>query len=420
MANNILNHMASREFFLNADFDAVLRGGPSLLDTTDATYLHEMAWHYLFAGTPGDSLIVHRPLPGDFLAYLSAKGMEPPRQVLHPGLTPDSTFMPFGWNAQSESLSLRYAEPPPHPDLRIVKIANSRAFSLEIERDLIGEEHPEGGHLFVTLPALEGFLALRSEPLGWVVKGDHGHAGTANLRVPSGPPSGENRARLVSLFRDHGRVVAEPWQERLLDMSVSFRVGKLGMMSGFRGHALLNSRDGAFLGVKILPSHRPPEPWDEPLEASAGELAKVLDALGYYGPVGVDAYVWNSPQGPKLRTIVDINARLSMALPAHGLADRLPGKTLLWMWSKPRKLNLPFVSEVSEGNVYNNPYTAFDAVLGRHAFDPVTCNGILAVSPLALPEGQVRPKRTGFLFSADDEAGLGKLQAAFSRSLGRA
>jgi len=56
----------------------------------------------------------------------------------------------------------------------------------------------------------------------------------------------ENRAHLVSLFRDHGRVVAEPWQERLLDMSVSFQVGKGGFMSGFRGHALLNSATAPF------------------------------------------------------------------------------------------------------------------------------------------------------------------------------
>jgi hypothetical protein len=191
-------------------------------------------------------------------------------------------------------------------------------------------------------------------------------------------------------------------------MSVNFRVGKHGALSDFRGHVLLNSRDGAFLGVKILSTRRPPEPWDIALEAASGELAKALDALGYFGPVGVDAYVWNSPQGPRLRPLVDLNARLSMALPAHGLADRLPGKTLLWMWSKPRKLDLPW------------DYAAFDARLGAHAFDAETRTGILAVSPLSLPDGTARPKRVGFLFSADDEDGLSVLQAGFAKALGRA
>ncbi|MEO6095730.1 MAG: hypothetical protein ABIW76_08630 [Fibrobacteria bacterium] len=415
--------MTSREFHLNADFDASLRGAKSLLETSDPTYLHEMAWHFLFAAAETDSLIVHRPLPPDFLVYLAGRGLGLPRIVLHPEFTPGSRFCPFGWTPQTEALSLRYAQPDAHPDLRIVQVANSRAFNLEVERgwgEAWGEargqskgkraEREPPGYLFGALADLENFLAARSEPLGWVIKGDHGHAGTGNRRVPSGALAEADRAPLAALFRDHGRVVAEPWHDRLLDMSVQFRVGKGGAISGFRGHVLLNSRDGAFLGVKILPGLRPPEPWDEVLEASAGELGRVLDDLGYFGPVSADAYVRNSPQGPRLRPVVDINARLSMALPAHGLADRLPGKSLLWMWSKPRKLNLPAPF---------TGYSDFEARLGAHAFDPDTRNGILAVSPLSIPGSGIRPKRVGFLFSADDEAGLARLQTAFAKALGR-
>jgi hypothetical protein len=162
----------------------------------------------------------------------------------------------------------------------------------------------------------------------------------------------------------------------------------------------------------------PPEPWAPALLASASALARALDAIGYFGPVSVDAYVFSSPEGPRLRPTVDINARHSMALPAHGLADRLPGRTLLWMWSKPRKLDLPA------------DYQSFEARLGVHAFRRETGTGILAVSPLALDAGgesggeavkskAIRPKRVGFLFSADDEEGLARLQSGFARALGR-
>jgi hypothetical protein len=412
--------LRSREFYLNADFDPSLRGAPSLLETADPTYLHEMSWHYLFAAGAGDSLIVHRELPGDFLEYLDAKGLALPRLVLHPAFTPSSLFTPFGWNPHAEGLAARYADIPAHPDPRIVRVANSRAFNLEVEREWGGPDVQ--GRLFRTLESLEDFLISAQEPLGWVAKGNHGHAGTANRRVPSGPPAEADRAALAALFDGHGQVVLEPWHERLLDMSVGFTVGKAGVIRDFRGHVLLNSRDGAFLGVKILPGRRPPEPWDQALEASAEELGKALDALGYFGPVGVDAYIRNSPRGPRLRPLVDINARHSMSLPAHGLADRIPGKTLLWMWSKPRKLDLP------------PGYREFDARLGKLAFDPATREGILAVSPLSYAEGRkhpgdgrsrpgdgsVRPKRVGFLLSAGDDAGLEVLQAGFSRALGRA
>jgi hypothetical protein len=411
--------LQSREFYLNADFDPSLRGAPSLLESADPTYLHEMSWHYLFAAGAGDSLIVHRELPGDFLAYLESKGLALPRLVLHPAFTPASLFSPFGWNAHAQGLSARYAEGPAHPDLRIVRIANSRAFNLEVEREWGGADAL--GRLFQSLDTLETFLAARDEPLGWVAKGDHGHAGTANRRVPSGPLREADHVALAALFAGHGQVVLEPWHERLMDMSVGFTVGKAGVIRDFRGHILLNSRDGAFLGVRILPGRRPPEPWDLALEACAEELGRALDTLGYFGPVGMDAYVWNSPGGPRLRTLVDINARRSMSLPAHGLADRMPGKTLLWMWSKPRKLDLP------------SGYAEFDKRLDGLAFNPLTREGILAVSPLSYADGRSHsdrgrkhpdqgrkhPKRVGFLLSAGDDAGLDALQAGFSRALGR-
>ncbi|MDB5049769.1 MAG: hypothetical protein JWO30_2840 [Fibrobacteres bacterium] len=412
--------MPSLEFYLNSDFDLSLRGRPSLLESPDPTFVHEMAWHFLFAGGKSDSLIVHRPLPGDFLAYLAEKGLALPRIVVHPDYSAQSVFTPFGWNAHAEGLAERYAGQPAHPDSAAVKTANSRVFSLAWERECAGAEPPGGyGSLFVSLPELEDFLHGRAEPEGWVVKGNHGHAGTANRRVPSGPLAEVDRQALAQLLEEHGCVVAEPWQQRLMDMSVNFSVEKGGALKAFRGHQLLNSRDGAFLGVKILPTRMPPEPWSRDLRASASALAKALDAIGYFGPVSVDAYVFSSPAGPRLRPTVDINARHSMALPAHGLADRLPGKTLLWMWSKPRKLDLP------------GDYRSFDARLGAHAFRRDTGTGILAVSPLALEapggtgpvaasKGQaLRPKRVGILFSAEDEEGLARLQSGFSRAMGR-
>ncbi len=386
-----------------------------MLASRKATFVHEMAWHYLFAGGPQDSLIVHRPLPGGFLAYLAEKGFRPPRQVLHPAFSLTAAFTPFGWDRHAEGLAARYSRPPAHPALATVKTANSRAFSLELE--LAGDTADPAllesyGSLCVSLEGLEGSLAARPLPMGWVAKGDHGHAGTANRRIAAYPLNQEERRALAGLFAEHGRVVLEPWQERLMDMSVNFTVAPGGAIEDFRGHQLVNSRDGAFLGVKIAPSRMPPEAWREKLHASALAVAAALDAIGYFGPVSVDAYAWNSLAGPRLRPIVDINARHSMALPAHGLAARLPGKTVLWTWSKPRKLDLP------------PDYGSLDERLGGDAFRPATGRGILAVSPIrfeAGPSGNdpLRPKRVGFLLSADGEEDLLRLQSGFAKALGR-
>ncbi len=381
--------------------------------------MHEMAWHFLFAPRQGDSLILHRPLPGDFVAYLTSKGFDLPEIRPHPDYSPESIFTPFGWNAHAEELSRRYRNQPPHPSFSAVKIANSRAFSLALEKTWAKEEAEASGKAdtlaeyatefssFEDWEALEKFLEKNPRPSGWVVKGDHGHAGTANRRIPDGPLGSEDRKILALILEGHGKVVVEPWHARILDMAASFLVEPDGSITGFRGHELFNSRDGAFLGVKIFPDRRPPAPWDKDLEKTAVKLGRALHDLGYFGPVSMDAYVHETDQaggqGPRLRPLVDINARLSMAWPIHGLAERLPGKTLLWIWSKPRKLSLP------------DDYRALDQRLGRWAFDPVNKTGILPVSPLS-----PKPKRIGFLFSADGEEDLASMRQAFATALGRA
>ena len=388
-----------------------------------------MSQHFLFAAMPGESVILHGLPPPAFLEYLGEKRLELPAMLAYPAFSPSARFTPFGWNAHSERLNLRYAAPTPHPSLEAVREANSRVFSHALERDTALE-----GGLFDSLPALESHLRAYPNAAGWVAKGEHGHAGTANRRLSGATPgeaalSEAERRDLELLFRQDRWVALEPWHERLLDMSASFQVDEDGCIREFRGHELVNSRDGAFLGVKLTPSGQPPDPWREGLTDAAERLGKALRGIGYFGPVSMDAYVRATPAGPVLRPWVDINARLSMALPAHGLARRLPGRHLLWLWAKPRKLALP------------GGYAALKAAFGPADFDPETRRGILAVSPLeapaagtwgggALDSGNVvrtgdrphltgRPRRVAFLLCAPDAEDLAVLRADFHKALGR-
>lgn len=403
-----------------------------------------MSQHFLFAAMAGESVLMHGLPPPAFLEYLAEKRLDVPAVIAYPAFTPSARFTPFGWNAHAERLNLRYADPAPHPPLEAVREANSRVFSHALESGHVLESRSRDGGaadisagdapggLFDSLPALESHLRAHPRAAGWVAKGEHGHAGTANRRL-SGATLGEDERRdLELLFRQDRWVALEPWHERLLDMSANFHVDAEGGIREFRGHELVNSRDGAFLGVRLAPGGQPPDPWREGLLEAAERLGKALRGIGYFGPVSMDAYARATPAGPVLRPWVDINARLSMALPAHGLARRLPGRHLLWLWAKPRKLSLP------------GGYDALKAALGPADFDPETRRGILAVSPLEalsagtastvsgershatgranatsreLPTG--RPKRVAFLLCAPEEADLVTLRTAFQRALGR-
>jgi len=414
-----------REYFVNTDFDSSLcvakengdvsekrnAGGEaspanSPAETPDNAYLREMPWHFMFAAHSDESVLVHLPLPPDFRAYLQAKGMSLPHTVLHPAFTPEAEFVPFGWNAQAVKLAARYARPPEVPDLAAVKTANARAFALDLERAWFPGTCR--GRVIENMSALIDFLSTRSESEGWVAKGDHGYAGTANRRLTGGPLSEEDVPRIEPLFAAHGSVVLEPWDDRLLDMAMLFRVTAQGTAEEFGGHGLRNSRDGAFLGVEVAPDRMPPASWSDELRDHAARLAIALSRLGYIGPVGVDAYVHRTPAGPGLRPLVDINARLSMAMPAHGLAHRLPKRFIRWSWHKPRKLRMPA------------SYAELETLLGSMAFDAKKREGILAVSPLFREDGtDAKPKRVGFALIAADATGLESLQSAFDLGLGR-
>ena len=411
----------AREFFFNGDFDTTLRGRPSALDSGEPTYLHEMAVHFLFACEGDDSLILFQALPEDFIGYLAAKGIVCPRVVQHPAFTQEAAFTPFGWNAQAEALNRRTPNPTSHPDLEIVRAVNSRVFSRDLEKTWGGGVSEQGG-LYASWEALEAGLAAQEAPPagGWVIKAVHGHAGTANRRLRPVMESWDrvNRIAVQSFLEDGGQVVAEPWQDRLMDLGINFILEPGGDIHSLCGHELQNSRDGAFLGLIIHPSGRVPEPWADPLEAAARSLAAALHARGYFGPVSLDAYVWQAPGGSRLRPLVDINARYSMALPAHGWARRLPSKILCWTWFSSKKLHLPAT------------YAELDARLGAWAFAAGRGTGILATSPLRLPPAYTeavavaapvtrRARRVGFLFSADSEADLETMRRDFFEAVGK-
>ncbi len=389
----------AQEFHLNPDFDFSLTGAESRLDSPGESYVHEMTWHFLFAPSPRDSLIVFKPFPMEFMEYLRAKNLETPRIVLHPDFTPTSRFAPFGWNAQTKKLAARYdshGSQVRHPDLDTIRKVNSREFSLGLEGTW------SGSRLFREWNELEFFLQKLDVDFEWMAKGIHGHAGTANLHFRTKNRSEMENQFLKALLRDHDALVLEPWHQRIMDLAVNFTVSEGGEISDFRGHELLNSRDGAFLGIKIFPDRMPPNPWRVELMASARKLGQALWREGYFGPVSVDAYVHSTPTGPQLRALVDVNARLSMAAQAHGLAKRIPDRHLIWTWIKPRKLR-PL-----------SDYADMETKLGVAAFDPITQRGILPVSPI-----RATPRRIGFLLAGRDEDDLRNLQNVFRNKLGR-
>jgi hypothetical protein len=150
-------------------------------------------------------------------------------------------------------------------------------------------------------------------------------------------------------------LMIEPWLERVVDFSVQLERSAGGVeICGYTG--LINDQRGQFQGNWAAPNwrHRMPvqvaEALKEPADISARiqalyetilvMLEKELRAVGYGGPLGIDAFVYRDCAGQcRLKPIVEINPRYTMgrltlelmkhvAPGSHGLF-RLVGKPML-------------------------------------------------------------------------------------------
>ena len=123
-------------------------------------------------------------IPESFLGYLERQGFEVPRLLRHPEIDRTMGFCPFGWSPEAIAINEAQESPAEHPRLEIVRRANARAFSAELERQHFGE--PDTARSFRSLAALREWLAAQEDSAdGWMVKAEHANAGLGNRHLRS-------------------------------------------------------------------------------------------------------------------------------------------------------------------------------------------------------------------------------------------
>ncbi len=351
-----------------------------------------MAWQLWPALTKNDKVLVPSLPPQDYLDYLESLGLELPQFVIKSDR--NHVFTPFGWNAEAEEKNLRYLHPSSHPNLDVVKRVNSREFGLRLEAELFSEPHSS--------PPLQGregwgvpvFCAdpetlrqwLKSAAAGrWVAKGNHGHAGIGQLRFSLPEEAGEIFEKLVRILESQSGLVLEREHKIAVEFGCLFLLSKTGLVESLRCHRLLSYSGGGFAGAVLLPGDPELKAWLSSIQEAVTKIGEGLHREGYFGPVGIDMYA-HEENRLRFRALVDLNARVSMAFPVHGLATRFPGKAVLLSQS-PSSIPLP-----------KNP-PALREKLGSLQFDPKTKRGVFLITPL-MPG----PRRHAFAFIGKDEA----------------
>jgi len=389
-----------REYLVNADFDLSLRRGrlPSPAGAR-GRQAEELAFHLLLLGVDGNSVIVAQPPDGTFLAYLEECGLPRPEISVLPSIRRNSCLTPFGWNREAASLNRRYAKPAVHPPLDVVRRVNGRRFGASIARDLCGGNDVIG--VFTSVEAVEECVAGRTAmEKEWMLKSEHGNSGLGNRRLRTSDLSETDRKVIRRLLAEDECVLVEPFRTRVLDLSTVFEVDAAGEVRDPHLHEVINTADGAFIGALFEPDPTTFGPWREDLVHVVELVARHLADAGYHGPVCLDSFVWDDGGRPRLRPVVDLNARLHMSAAALALwrawgRDRV----VFWRFFSSRKLRLP------------RGHDELWRTLGECAYEAKGQSGVIVTSPLEIA-GR-RPLWVGVLFAGASREEVESLESRF-------
>jgi len=394
----------SFEHFLNAEFDLSLRPRWRFPDGETAHHrITDLAWHALFLAEEDDSVIVPETAPDDFVAFLHRRGIPMPTLTVEPSHRVGQRFSPMGWNADAGSRNQRYNQPVDHPSLETVTQVNGRRFSAEIEDKWFG-----GGHSIAEIEdesqlyrQLEG---LRNKPVGWVLKAEHGNAGLGNRRLRTRDLSAGDLNVVRRMLDEDAVVLLERWRHRLRDLCSTFVVTSSGGVDRFALHEVVNTSDGALIGALFEEDPTPLAEWRTAMAEAAEVVAQRLAETGYVGPACIDAFVWDDEGHPRLRQLVDLNARREMSAGASTQWRRLGGRgAAYWRFFSRRKLRLP------------DSYLELEKSLGDDLYDAGHGAGALVTAPLWLGPNRRPIAKAAVLFLGRDRGEVLALDNRFRK-----
>ncbi len=180
----------------------------------------------------------------------------------------------------------------------------------------------------------DGFLAsLRRELNDW----PEGFARAATLkprlgtsgrgRVRADDPSHTDLPGALPRLAARGGAVLEPWLERTADYSTQFHIARDGTLTLLGTLSLVVSPSGVYRGHRGELDHRGRvvcgAGLDDRLIDAAAEVARAAYAEGYFGPCGVDAFVFRRDGEEVLRPVVEFNARFTTGTVLLGLLHRV-------------------------------------------------------------------------------------------------
>ncbi len=218
-------------------------------------------------------------------------------------------WCPTGWAVDHmASAGLRVSRSP--GDV-VLKTVNHRRFNVEMGQSLPYSAFFSDGR------ALEEHLhRVNIDTVSftntWVLKRPLSYAGRGRRKV-SATLSPEDRAWISASLRGGDGLSVEPWVEREADFALHGYVGTDGQCTLGQPTAQVVTEQGAWYTTSLAPSGALSEKEVSLLQSEGKRTAEALRRAGYFGPFGIDAFRWKSPDGRvHFQPRIEVNARYSM------------------------------------------------------------------------------------------------------------
>lgn len=340
--------MSRSLFLINAGCDARWTWNGTLPTRLQAL-IEELPWHFVLAASGEDALYLPKPWPSNQPLPHEILGLPRPTLLSGPPraqwLRTFARFTPFAWDQDAiqwlKKLGTIHPDAiPGRPSASLSEIArlNGRRFSLELESRLAAHGVDPGWQ--VPDPHSQAVVTSGEQALAWLaimhqnhpsqtrimVKGEHGQAGSANLVLNLHAEDEHAQTLHVQrLLKRCGHAVIEPWHALTTEYGLTYTLNAEGSLEKARGHFLMTTQEGKYLGVLVPPGGELPGDVMQALKQAAQVAAQALHAAGYQGPVGQDAYTYRDTHSgqDRLRPLSDLNVRLTFAAPAHALSQAL-------------------------------------------------------------------------------------------------
>ncbi|MFK7823260.1 MAG: DUF455 family protein [Oligoflexales bacterium] len=328
-----------------------------------------------------DIVIAPKPPSKEFLSSLRKLGFKIPRFIGNQEEKmlngPFSRIKPWGWTYQIfKAWSKRYQsltdehlqdkewlKSACYQLVPLKKIA-SKAWAVKVQHDFLNSLDQKEKKQFKThaicpyiCNTLEDFLRhrayLSSDFNDLLVKAPYGSSGRNQRKMNSTQTLLENELNwLKNTLKSQGKVIVEPFLNKVLDLSVQLMIRSDSSPSLLGITRFLTHKNrsyfGHILGQKLFDckkeltravyqkhssglSH-----WDM-VKKCAQFVKSQLQALGYTGPAGMDAFIFKNGTDFYLRPLVEINCRYTMGHCAIALEKHLPKNWIGLFSIKPKE-----------------------------------------------------------------------------------